>query len=189
MKAVLPVLVAAEETEVVEEVVIELKPPAFLIKDVEFKVIIDRCAVIRNKVLIVGRVIVNVLFKTFQIVEEVFPVPAEIVCGDVRHCTAILPFTAGVPVPGAKPGDVCRIVCAEVEGQLVEILEKKKVLLPEVEEEHHKHHAKRVIELIEKIRIVFAILIQFEVLREEEVLVQGVVRKQLRPAFAFPTRV
>lgn len=193
MRAVLPVLVEDVATQVVKDIIIDLKPPAFLIKDIEFKVIVERCVVIRNKVLIVGHVIVNVQFKTHQgIGDDVFRAEVRVICGDVRHCTAIVPFTAAVEVPGAKPGDECRIICAEVEGEVVEVVEKKKHHLPEEVEEHHRHcdghHRIRVLELIERIRVTFAILIQLQVVRQEEVVVTAAVRREFPQSFRFPSR-
>lgn len=166
--AVVRVVIAEGEAQAVEDVELDLEPPALEVEKPLFKVIIERCEVIRDKVLIVGVVKVNVMFKTARglAVED----EASVVCGDVRHCTAFVPFSVFIDLPGVRPGDECVVLCAGVEGAAIAGAES--IL---------KHP-------IKKVTIGFAVVVQVQVTRPERIDVMGRIRTPLSPAFVFPRR-
>jgi len=49
--------------------------------------------------------------------------PVRIVCGDIRHCTAFIPFRLFIEIPGAMEGDNCTIVEACVLGEVDTLLD------------------------------------------------------------------
>lgn len=105
---------------------ITLPAPAEEIKDVRKTVIVDRCAVVFDKVIVDGRLRKDILFKSAA---AGFPIP-----GNVQGCTGTvntvtgtlldldleIAFNAMISVPGARPGDRCVVLQAFVEGQVEE---------------------------------------------------------------------
>lgn len=118
--AVLPVLIGEGTGQVLEDVEVTFPEKAVEIKEPEKRVEIERCEVIPDKVIVIGRVIKNIPFKTKK--SESF-LPADgrrirIICGDIRHCTLFIPFKLFIEIPGAQPGDECEVVKAKVTGEV-----------------------------------------------------------------------
>jgi hypothetical protein len=168
--AVVPVLLGEGETQVVEEVEVELEPPALELEDPEFDVIVDRCEVIPGKVLVTGRVIVNVSYKTKKAELTTDGNGVRIFCGDVRHCTAIVPFSGFIEVPGVANGDECTVICVGVEG-----------VVREGTDTNGDH-------LIDRLRLTFVVVVQVRVTRDLVVDIRGTIRTPLSQLFIFPRR-
>lgn len=119
-EAVLPLLVGEGEGQVLEDIEIKFPEKVVEIEEPEKKVEIERCVVIPGKVIVTGRVIKNITFKT-RCQETVLPGdrrPTRVICGDVRHCTAFIPFKLFIEIPGAAPGDECTVVEACIPGEV-----------------------------------------------------------------------
>ncbi|HYF94100.1 MAG TPA: SPOCS domain-containing protein [Symbiobacteriaceae bacterium] len=119
--AVLPLLVGEDSSQVLEDVEVTFPTPVVEIDEPTKRVEIIRCEAIPGKVIIVGRVIKNIPFKTRS--GESF-LPGEgrrrvrVVCGDLRHCTLFIPFRLFVEIPGAQEGDTCDVIEACVLGEV-----------------------------------------------------------------------
>lgn len=119
-EAVLALLVGEGEGQVLEDIEIKFPEKVIEIQEPEKKVEIERCVVIPGKVIVIGRVIKNIKFKT-RCEETLLPGDGRrtrVVCGDVRHCTAFIPFKLFIEIPGAAPGDECIVVEACVPGEI-----------------------------------------------------------------------
>jgi hypothetical protein len=119
-----PVVVGIGDCQALVVTKIPLHPPAFEIKDIDKKVIVDQCHVVKNKVIINATLYKNINYKTFGHKDEFDG--NERVCGDLRHCTVRIPFACFIEIPGAKEGQDCQIECAEVEGEKDELLDENK---------------------------------------------------------------
>jgi hypothetical protein len=121
--AVLPLLVGENSNQTLEDVEVTFPTPALDVEAPEKRVEITRCEAIPGKVIVVGRVVKNIPFKT-RSSESVLPgEPGErrrvrVVCGDLRHCTLFIPFRLFITIPGAMEGDVCDVVEACVLGEV-----------------------------------------------------------------------
>ncbi len=80
----------------------------------------DDCAAACDKVIINGRLIKNITFKTIK--ERDCHGDLNRVCGDVRHCTVEIPFHLFVELPGAKEGDICEVEDAIVAGEFDKLI-------------------------------------------------------------------
>ncbi|HYG58300.1 MAG TPA: SPOCS domain-containing protein [Symbiobacteriaceae bacterium] len=123
--AVLPLLVGEDSGQVLEDVEVTFPSPAVEIEEPSKRVEIERCETIPGKVIIVGRVVKNIPFKTAS--SSGF-LPGEnprvrIVCGDLRHCTLYIPFRLFIEIPGTREGDNCEIVEACVLGEVDTLLD------------------------------------------------------------------
>jgi len=118
--AVLPVLVGEDSGQVLEDVEVEFPEPALEVGKIEKRVEIDRCEVIPGKVIVVGRVVKNIPFKTQGSGHCRRPEGrrTRVICGDLRHCTAFIPFKLFIEIPGAEEGDRCEVVEACVLGEV-----------------------------------------------------------------------
>jgi hypothetical protein len=113
---------------------------------------IERCRVADGTVLIAGRVIVNIPFKTGRDPSEMGEreendrsgrgrgnrgegrvmggrrlAEPEVVEGDLRHATAFIPFTLWRDVAGAQEGDMCRILSAGVVDLLFDQVDRDRI--------------------------------------------------------------
>jgi len=119
--AVLPLLVGEDSGQVLEDVEVTFPAPAVEIDEPTKRVEIERCEAIPGKVIIVGRVVKNIPFKTAS---STGFLPRDggrrvrVVCGDLRHCTLYIPFRLFIEIPGTREGDVCEIVEACVLGEV-----------------------------------------------------------------------
>ncbi|QIB26751.1 DUF3794 domain-containing protein [Caloranaerobacter azorensis] len=96
-------------------------PPIYRINNIEKKVIITNCKVIKDKVIINGLVDKNINYKTVEHVHEDENRP--VVNGPLYHYTTQIPFSTFVEVPGAMEGDNCEIESAIVEGEKDELMD------------------------------------------------------------------
>jgi len=119
-EAVLPVLVGEDSGQVLEDVEVEFPEPALELGKIEKHVEIDRCEVIPGKVIVIGRVVKNIPFKTQSSNHCRRPEGrrTRVICGDLRHCTAFIPFKLFIEIPGAEEGDRCEVVEACVLGEV-----------------------------------------------------------------------
>lgn len=126
-EAVLPVLVGEDSAQVLEDVEVEFPEPAVEVEEPVKRVEVERCEVIPGKVIIIGRLILNVTFKTRNCNGNAVPEVGRtrIICGDVRHCTAFIPFRLFIEIPGAAPGDDCQVVRACVNGEVDTLIDEK----------------------------------------------------------------
>lgn len=83
---------------------------------------IDDCAAACDKVIINGRLVKNITFKTLK--ERDCHHDLKRVCGDVRHCTVEIPFHLFVDVKGAQEGDDCEVIDAIVAGEFDKLIDK-----------------------------------------------------------------
>ncbi|HLO04193.1 MAG TPA: SPOCS domain-containing protein [Symbiobacteriaceae bacterium] len=112
-EAVLPIIISEVQARTVVEATIVLPEEVLRVETANTQVQIDRCRVNNNSVFIAGRVIINIPFKTGTIDDTGTGLGmTRTVCGDLRHCTAFIPFTVLTDVPGAQEGDQCRIIRA-----------------------------------------------------------------------------
>lgn len=116
-EAVLPIVIADERVRTVVQATVVFPEVVLLFERANTLVLIDRCRVLNNAVVIQGRVVINVPYKTGAVTTITEPTT---VCGDLRHCTAFIPFTLLADVPGAADGDQCRIVRAGVADLLID---------------------------------------------------------------------
>jgi hypothetical protein len=118
-EAVLPLLVGEDAGQTLEDVEVTFPSPAVEIEEPTKRVEIVRCEVIPGKVIVVGRVIKNIPFKT-RGEETTLPgrPRVRVICGDVRHCTLIIPFRLFIVIPGAREGDTCDVVEACILGEV-----------------------------------------------------------------------
>lgn len=123
--AILPIVIAEERVTTVVQAVIVLPEEALFIERINTQVEIDRCRVVNGAVLIRGRVIINVPFKTGRFGDESggFLSRTRVVCGDLRHCTAFIPFSLIATVPGVLEGDQCRVLTACVIDLITDLME------------------------------------------------------------------
>lgn len=121
----LPRLVGSGQRQVLICASIPLPAPALEVKEIRKKVVIDSCTVIPGKVIIDGRLRKDINFKTLA-AGTVPPRPGTFTgcsgivntaSGAVNHTTVDVAFNTFIPVAGARPGDVCRVVQAVVEGE------------------------------------------------------------------------
>ncbi|HEY3368993.1 MAG TPA: hypothetical protein VGK74_28375 [Symbiobacteriaceae bacterium] len=119
-QAVLPLFVGEGSGQVLEDVEVTFPTQALEIETPTKRVEVTRCEVIPGKVIIVGRVIKNIPFKTAASESTIGDGrrPIRIVCGDIRHCTAFIPFRLFIPIEGAMVGDRCHVVEACVLGEV-----------------------------------------------------------------------
>jgi len=96
------------------------------IKEIRKTVIVDRCKVVFDKIIIDGRLRKDIMFKQAN---AGFPIPGTVqgcsgvtatITGNIMDVDVDIAFTALIPVPGAQPGDNCVILQAFVEGELEE---------------------------------------------------------------------
>lgn len=119
--AVLPILMGEGEGQVLEEVEVTFPSPAVEIDEPTKRVEVTRCEVIPGKVIVIGRVIKNIPFKTRG---NETTVPGDggrrvrVVSGDVRHLTLFIPFKLFIEIPGAMPGDTCEVTQACIRGEV-----------------------------------------------------------------------
>lgn len=135
--AVLPVLIGEDSAQVLEDVEVEFPEPAVDVEEPVKRVEIERCEVIPGKVIVIGRLVLNVAFKTRRCDGNANgngngngngvadPARTRIICGDLRHCTAFVPFRLFIEVPGAAPGDDCQVVRACVNGEVDTLIDDK----------------------------------------------------------------
>lgn len=116
-----PVVVASNTAQVLVVTEIPLTPPAFLIEQIHKLIKIDDCVASCDKVIINGRLIKNITFKTVK--ERDCHGDLNRVCGDVRHCTVEIPFHLFVEVKGAKDGDLCEVEDAIVAGEFDKLID------------------------------------------------------------------
>lgn len=90
-------------TQVLIDTVVPLAVPALKISNITANIINLTCQTLTNQVLVSG-----VILETITQVALV----NNIVIAQV----AALPFSVSVPVPGAVPGEACRVIRAEIEG-------------------------------------------------------------------------
>lgn len=125
-QAVLPLLVGEGSGQVLEQVEAAFSAPAVEVQKPEKRVEVTRCEVIPDKVIITGRVIKNIPFKTVRstgTADSRRP-PVRIVCGDIRHCTLLIPFKLFIPIDGAREGDRCEVVEACVPGEVDDLIDE-----------------------------------------------------------------
>ncbi|HWI65204.1 MAG TPA: SPOCS domain-containing protein [Symbiobacteriaceae bacterium] len=119
--AVLPLLVGEDSNQVLEDVEVTFPSPAVEIDEPTKRVEIQRCEAIPGKVIVVGRVVKNIPFKT-RSSESVIAGDGRrrvrVVCGDLRHCTLYIPFRLFVEIPGTQEGDTCDVIEACVLGEV-----------------------------------------------------------------------
>lgn len=117
-----PVVVNSNTAQVLVVTEIPLTPPAFKIHEIDKLIQIDDCAAVCDKVIINGRLIKNITFKTAR----EFDCKGDLnrVCGDVRHCTVEIPFHLFVEVPGTQDGDMCVVEDAIVAGEFDKLIDK-----------------------------------------------------------------
>lgn len=93
------------------------------VKEIRKTVIIDNCMVVFDKVIIDGRLRKDILFKQSAVG---FPQPGNvqacvgttnIITGPIVDIDVDFAFNALIPVPGARPGDICHVLQAFVEGE------------------------------------------------------------------------
>lgn len=93
------------------------------IKEIRKTVIIDKCEVVFDKVIINGRLRKDIMFKAAN---AGFPIPGTVqgcvgvtttVTGAIQDTDVEIVFNALIPVPGAQPGDKCVVLQAFVEGE------------------------------------------------------------------------
>ncbi|MDF2630583.1 MAG: hypothetical protein K0R39_4414 [Symbiobacteriaceae bacterium] len=119
--AVLPVLVGEDSGQTLEDIEVTFPTPAVEIDEPTKRVEIERCEAIPGKVIVVGRVVKNIPFKTRAGESHLSRDGrrrVRMVCGDLRHCTLFIPFRLFVEIPGAREGDVCEVVEACVLGEV-----------------------------------------------------------------------
>lgn len=96
------------------------------IKEIRKTVIVDRCEVVFDKVIINARLRKDIMFKKAA---GGFPIPGTLqgcvgvtttITGQIFDTDVETVFTALIPVPGAKPGDKCVVLEAFVEGEVEE---------------------------------------------------------------------
>ncbi|MGE5674843.1 MAG: DUF3794 domain-containing protein [Mycobacterium leprae] len=117
-----PVIVNRNEAQVLVVTEIPLTPPAFKIDEIQKLIEIDDCATGCDKVIINGRLIKNVTFKTKKEHDKCHEMHR--VCGDVRHCTVEIPWHMFIDVKGAKPGDICEVEDAIVAAEFDKLIDK-----------------------------------------------------------------
>lgn len=117
-----PVVVNSNTAQVLVVTEIPLTPPAFKIDEIHKLIEIDDCATTCDKVIINGRLIKNVTYKTAK--ERDCHGDLHRVCGDVRHCTVEIPFHLFVELPGAKEGDKCEVEDAIVAGEFDKLVDR-----------------------------------------------------------------
>lgn len=118
--AVLPLLVGEDSGQVLEDVEVEFPEPAVAIDEPVKFVEISRCEAIPGKVIIVGRVVKNIPFKT-RCTETTLPGPSprvRVVTGDIKHVTLYIPFKLFIEIPGTQEGDTCDVIEACVLGEI-----------------------------------------------------------------------
>jgi hypothetical protein len=118
-----PVVVNSNTAQVLVVTEIPLTPPAFRIDQIQKLIEIDDCAAVCDKVIINGRLIKNITFKTLK--ERDCHGDLNRVCGDVRHCTVEIPFHLFVEVEGARDGDMCEVEDAIVAGEFDKLIDRK----------------------------------------------------------------
>ncbi len=117
-----PVVVNQNSAQVLVVTEIPLTPPAFKIDEIHKLIEIDDCAAACDKVIINGRLIKNITYKTLK--ERDCHHDLKRVCGDVRHCTVEIPFHLFVDVVGAEDGDDCEVIDAIVAGEFDKLIDK-----------------------------------------------------------------
>lgn len=122
-----PEVIGRNASEELLEIVIPFPRGAEAIEIVEVKteVICDIVEVVRDKVLINGRLHKNILYKTKEDsrYENRCCDDMKIVNGDVRHVSVWVPFSTFINIPGALPGDMYEIEYANADcDQSVDIL-------------------------------------------------------------------
>lgn len=117
-----PVVVNSNTAQVLVVTEIPLTPPAFKIAEIHKLIEIDECVAVCDKVIINGRLIKNIVFKTLK--ERDCHHDLRRVCGDVRHCTVEIPFHLFVEVPGSKEGDKCEVEDAIVAGEFDKLVDE-----------------------------------------------------------------
>jgi hypothetical protein len=116
-----PVIVNSNTAQVLVVTEIPLTPPAFKIDEIQKLIEIDECVAVCDKVIVNGRLIKNITFKTAK--ERDCHHDLHRVCGDVRHCTVEIPFHLFIDVKGAKPGDTCEIEDAVIAGEFDKLID------------------------------------------------------------------
>lgn len=118
--AVLPILVGEGSGQVLEDVEVCFPEQAVELGVIEKRVEVDRCEVIPGKVIIIGKVVKNIPFKTRCSGDCPRPESrrTRVICGDLRHCTAFIPFKLFIEIPKAEEGDRCEVVEACVLGEV-----------------------------------------------------------------------
>lgn len=122
--AILPIVIAEERVTTTVQAVIILPEEALFIERINTQVQVDRCRVVNGAVLINGRVIINVPFKTGNLSGQTGTILTQtrVICGDLRHCTAFIPFSVIANVPGVQEGDECRVLAACVIDLITDLL-------------------------------------------------------------------
>ncbi|HEY3368992.1 MAG TPA: DUF3794 domain-containing protein [Symbiobacteriaceae bacterium] len=116
-----PVVVNSNTAQVLVVTEIPLSPPAFKIDEIQKLIEIDDCTTGCDKVIINGRLIKNITFKTAK--ERDCHHEMYRVCGDVRHCTVEIPFHLFVEIKGAKPGDKCEVEDAIIAAEFDKLID------------------------------------------------------------------
>lgn len=119
-----PVVVNANTAQVLVVSEIPLTPPAFKIDHIDKLIEVDDCVAACDKVIINGRLIKNITYKTAK--EWDHKGGLNRVCGDVRHCTVEIPFHLFIDVPGSRDGDDCEIEDAIVAGEFDKLVDRNR---------------------------------------------------------------
>lgn len=121
--AVLGAVLGEGEGNVNFEALIPLIPPAFevLTNQIERTIVFDVLAASDGRVFINGRLIKNIPFKTRSaVIRPRCSNVSRLVIGDIRHVTAVIPFSLVIPVTGSVRGASVVAVSSAVDS--VEVL-------------------------------------------------------------------
>jgi hypothetical protein len=116
-----PVVVGVNTAQILVVAEIPLTPPAFKINEIHKLVEIDECVSVCDKVIINGRLVKNITFKTLG--ERDSKSHLKRICGDLRHCTVEIPFHLFIDVKGAREGDLCVVEDAIVAGEFDKLID------------------------------------------------------------------
>jgi len=114
-----PEIIGKNHCQVLIENEIPFAPcyPALEIKDITKEVKELIISVCKDKVLINGKLHKNINYKTFENVGKAkcHCEDLEVIYGDVKHVSVMLPFSAFIEIPCARPGDLVEVEYAGVE--------------------------------------------------------------------------
>jgi hypothetical protein len=119
--AVIPVVIGEASGRTLVEATITFPEPVLLAEPARNVVEVQRCTPVSGSVIVVGRVVRDIPFKT-SVRSASGTGGSSVTCGDLRHCTALIPFQLLISVPNAQDGDQCRILIACIAGEIVQPL-------------------------------------------------------------------
>lgn len=122
-EAVLPIIIGEERIRSVVEATIVLPGNVLRVEPPNTEVVVERCRPANGAVFVSGVVVINIPFKTGVRGARPPQATTEVVCGDLRHCTAFIPFSLWTDFPSAQEGDECRILKACVVDLLIDRIE------------------------------------------------------------------